>query len=370
MRRTATQSGVALLALLSTGFSQVERGPPEDPPPARSEERPEGDTAPAEPATPAPSAPAREDETKRQPWDDDEQDDRLDVQARATTTGMVRASQLRGLELRDTSGQWLGTIEDVLIAPASGQVIVQYALLRVDGLGRNELVILPWDLLQPPYAAWSAEGYLILHIPRERLLEAPTVSLSDLGKADWIEGPLLTSQVEAFFSAERDRLGSPTPVPVDAEFENTFPVPATSRAAIREVSPGADAPSTPGGRTAPRLERRIIRTVPGVDNRFPGVRTPVIQAPGVVPGVQAPGTRVPPPGAPGLGTRFPRTGPPGSVGPGTPSPATGPPGTPGPGTPGGPGTGLPGTSGSGTQGSSTSPAPSGTGGTGTSGTQR
>jgi sporulation protein YlmC with PRC-barrel domain len=125
----------------------------------------------------------------------------------------VRASQLSGAQVNDSSGQRVGTIEDAMINPASGRV--EFALISLNGGAEastsstagnnsntsttqssmngsspNQLVPVPWSLLKSPssssqYGSSSEKPAFTLNVDAAKLKSAPTVSTTDLSQSEW-----------------------------------------------------------------------------------------------------------------------------------------------------------------------------------------
>jgi sporulation protein YlmC with PRC-barrel domain len=127
----------------------------------------------------------------------------------------VRATQLSGAAVNDSSGKRIATIEDTIINAASGRV--EFALLSLNGAAEasssvysgnsnastsqsgtsanaaspNKLVPVPWALLKTAsgssqYAASTEKPTFTLNnIDQTKLSSAPTVSASDLNQSEW-----------------------------------------------------------------------------------------------------------------------------------------------------------------------------------------
>jgi sporulation protein YlmC with PRC-barrel domain len=86
-----------------------------------------------------------------------------------TNGNMFSLDDLQGLTVRNTEGEDLGKLEDVVVDGGSGRVA--YAVLSFGGflgMGGKHFAI-PWQALQ----AGSTPEYLILDVPKKRLEEAP-----------------------------------------------------------------------------------------------------------------------------------------------------------------------------------------------------
>lgn len=142
----------------------------------------------------------------------------------AGNTIFVRATQVVGMEVRESTGQQrVGLIADLLLTPDAGLPPVdvpaargapaanvagglwqnfrdcdlRLALIQVDNVGGERVVVVPWDLLQ------FQGSYFILWFPQERIAEAPSVLLDDpriLQSEEWMQ------QVSAFFANDLLRI--------------------------------------------------------------------------------------------------------------------------------------------------------------------
>lgn len=126
----------------------------------------------------------------------------------------VRATQLSGAPVNDSSGKRIATIEDTLINPKTGRV--EFALLSVNGADEkssstysgntssatsqstttvtsrspSKLVPVPWSLLKTSsgsaqYMSATEKPTFTLTIDQSKLNSAPSLSESDLGQSEW-----------------------------------------------------------------------------------------------------------------------------------------------------------------------------------------
>jgi len=125
----------------------------------------------------------------------------------------VRASKLTGAQVNDSSGQRVGTIQDVTINASSGRV--DFALLSLNSSSSTsensmnnssssttasesssmnhsssgKLVPVPWSLLRTSasaqYSASSEQPTFTLNIDQNKLNSAPTVETSELSQSQW-----------------------------------------------------------------------------------------------------------------------------------------------------------------------------------------
>jgi len=116
----------------------------------------------------------------------------------------IRASKLAGAQVRDSSGQRVGQIQDVILNPASGRI--EFALLSLNsnasssnsasGISDNRvssssnLLPVPWALLRTSASsqyggANSEQPVFTLNADQNKLSGAPKVDWSDLSQSEW-----------------------------------------------------------------------------------------------------------------------------------------------------------------------------------------
>jgi hypothetical protein len=191
-----------------------------------------------------------------------------DTDAVAGSTVFVRATQVVGMEVRESSGeQRIGEIADLLLTPDSRLPPVgaaplsddgapgtwrhfrdcdlRLALIQIDNVGGNRVVVVPWDLLQ------FQGTYFILGFPQERIARAPAVILDDpriLQSDEWMQ------QVNTFFADDLQRLRQQNPG------NPTLP----GREAAPATQPQPRQPAT--GAAPGNVPRRNTPAQPGADN--------------------------------------------------------------------------------------------------------
>lgn len=220
--------GLTLAADLPRASAQRPETPPRTPAPGQNQPNQppnRGDTRnPAEGIAPGQPAPGRRAGTPLAPG--------LSDGGVATGTAFVRATQVVGMEVRESTGQQrVGLIADLLLTPDAGLPSVdvpaargapaatnappaadrvagglwqnfrdcdlRLALIQVDNVGGERVVVVPWDLLQ------FQGSYFILGFPQERIAEAPSVLLDDpriLQSDEWMR------QVSTFFADDLQRI--------------------------------------------------------------------------------------------------------------------------------------------------------------------
>ena len=84
-----------------------------------------------------------------------------------------KLSELAGSEVRNSKGEEIGAIEELIVHPSSGGI--EYAAVSIGGfLGLGErLYPIPWSLLNPRHAEDSTDVFFLLDVPRATLESAP-----------------------------------------------------------------------------------------------------------------------------------------------------------------------------------------------------
>jgi len=111
----------------------------------------------------------------------------------------VRASQLAGAQVYDSSGQKAGTLQDCIINPSTGRI--DFALLSLNSSGTSatstsessstsKLVPVPWSLLRTSassaqYSETSELPRFTLNVDQNKLNSAPTLDMSELNQSQW-----------------------------------------------------------------------------------------------------------------------------------------------------------------------------------------
>lgn len=112
---------------------------------------------------------------------------------------VLRASKINGMYVRNSRGEDLGSVEDLMIDLQSGEV--RYAALSFGGfLGiGDKLFAIPWDLVHVKQQ--ENDRWLVFDISKERLEAAP-----GFDKDSWpnMADPQWRNEVDRFYQAERD----------------------------------------------------------------------------------------------------------------------------------------------------------------------
>ncbi len=111
-------------------------------------------------------------------------------------TTAIRASRVIGTDVKDTQGEVIGKVEDLILDKTENAIMV--ALVGFGGfLGMNEKYHpLPWSTLD--YEK-SRDGYVV-NVTKEQLEAAPAESLDELTRSD---GQGLRDQVYDYYKAPR-----------------------------------------------------------------------------------------------------------------------------------------------------------------------
>jgi hypothetical protein len=229
----------------------------------------------------------------------------------AQTTATVQSPtilRLGQIQVKDISGQQLGTLEDVVVSP---QGCID---MGVVSLGGTRLVPVPWQVVRTEQSTIGAAGVaapmiVTLHVDQARLAQAPAVDRAQLRTQ--LSQPAFTQQINTFFGVRATGINPANQTSATA---------STNLYGARTNQFGTQTNMFPTGRT------NLFRSP---TNTFPPGRLPPGQTPGAIPGrpdpgFQSPGTSPTPPGTPGTT--------PGVTDPNRPSPTPGTPRQPGTGT--------------------------------------
>jgi sporulation protein YlmC with PRC-barrel domain len=99
----------------------------------------------------------------------------IGADGKATDDTPGRMSELLGMTVKNTKGQQLGTVEDIVIGTTSGQI--RYAALSFGGfLGiGDQLVAVPWESLRFQHDVQRDEKYFLLDADRKALGDFPRI---------------------------------------------------------------------------------------------------------------------------------------------------------------------------------------------------
>lgn len=110
--------------------------------------------------------------------------------------GFYRASELIGTTVHDHQKQALGQIKDLVIDARTDMVL--YAVVDFNRIAeiRQKLIVVPWPVMTVQFGPAVTEHFVIIDVPRQRLLQAPAftaVQLRDLRRPVWM------TEVNTFF---------------------------------------------------------------------------------------------------------------------------------------------------------------------------
>jgi sporulation protein YlmC with PRC-barrel domain len=103
----------------------------------------------------------------------------------------VRATELSGSAVNDSSGKRVATLEDTIINSASGRVDFALLSLADAASASNKLVPVPWSLLKTSasssqYATRAEKpAFTLKNVDQKKLDAAPSVNASDLNQSEW-----------------------------------------------------------------------------------------------------------------------------------------------------------------------------------------
>jgi len=114
-------------------------------------------------------------------------------------TSAILASRVKGTAVYNSSGEKIGTVEDVVLDKTSNQIM--FAALGfggVMGIGEKYYPV-PWSLL----AYDEDKGGYVVPLDRERIKNAPAYDLKDLTKHDGSLGGVRETTY-SFYNIDRD----------------------------------------------------------------------------------------------------------------------------------------------------------------------
>src|SRR5256885_6005545 len=79
----------------------------------------------------------------------------------------MRVTKFLGANVRDLTGQSIGTLKDVVMQPSSGQA--EFAIISLNDR-RDQLTAVPWSLIQPT----TDPASVTVNVDRSKLLSATT----------------------------------------------------------------------------------------------------------------------------------------------------------------------------------------------------
>jgi sporulation protein YlmC with PRC-barrel domain len=124
--------------------------------------------------------------------------------AKVTTTKVFRSSTLNGMEVKNSQGESLGNIDELVIDVPTGKV--SYAALSVGGvLGiGDKLFAVPFDQLTLKHD--EEETYFLLNVSKEKLAAAPGFNKEkwpNVADANWM------AEVNRYYQREQRQAETP-----------------------------------------------------------------------------------------------------------------------------------------------------------------
>jgi sporulation protein YlmC with PRC-barrel domain len=125
--------------------------------------------------------------------------------AHVTAAKVFRTSNLNGMEVKNSQGQSLGKIEELVIDVSTGKVA--YAALSfggVLGIG-DKLFAVPWEQLTLKHG--EDETHFVLDINKEKLAAAPGFNKDkwpDFANANWMQ------EINRYYQREQRQAETPT----------------------------------------------------------------------------------------------------------------------------------------------------------------
>ncbi|MBW3542303.1 MAG: PRC-barrel domain-containing protein [Planctomycetes bacterium] len=127
---------------------------------------------------------------------------RAEGERRPGDSQFYKASEIIGTTVKGQDGQALGRVKDLMIDARSEEV--RYLILEGETALKAEgkLFVMPWVVAEPHHGRTAADRYLTVGIERQRLMQAPTIGVTDfrsLNDVSW------TTRVDTFYKADADR---------------------------------------------------------------------------------------------------------------------------------------------------------------------
>lgn len=119
----------------------------------------------------------------------------------AEKTGRVtRVSELLNLEVLNEAGESYGIIEDLMLNKTTGQV--EFILVSAEK-NSAELYPLPWRTVTLYQGTDAKDQYVILGMPREQFIKAPTITREQLPTITYLQWNAYVPKVTTFYGQVR-----------------------------------------------------------------------------------------------------------------------------------------------------------------------
>ncbi|PYK67579.1 MAG: hypothetical protein DME45_09940 [Verrucomicrobia bacterium] len=120
------------------------------------------------------------------------------TQSSTTTTTYVQTSKIVGMKVKDSSGQEIGTVKDVVLDRNSG--CMAYTVLTTGGTstrvsGGGKTVAVPWTV----YTATSDPSVMTVRVERDRIYNAPAF---DYARIDEYSTPAYINNVYSYYGVQ------------------------------------------------------------------------------------------------------------------------------------------------------------------------
>lgn len=137
----------------------------------------------------------------------DKQAEKKPPQGKVKVAAVHRLDTITGMEVKNTQGEDLGQIEDLVMELNSGDI--RYAALSFGGFAGlgDKLFAVPWNKLTFKFG--EDESYFILDIPEEKLKRAPGFDQNkwpDTADEKWAQ------EIDTYYGSRREGTREPAPV--------------------------------------------------------------------------------------------------------------------------------------------------------------
>jgi sporulation protein YlmC with PRC-barrel domain len=125
---------------------------------------------------------------------------------KTTAAKVYRASKIEGLHVRNSAGEKLGSVNDLVVDMHTGKIVyVAMSFGGVLGIG-EKLFAVPLD--QMKFEHGKDDSFFVLNVPKERLKDAP-----GFDKNNWpnFADPHWSEQIDKYYRTTETRTGTTTP---------------------------------------------------------------------------------------------------------------------------------------------------------------
>src|SRR5262249_46540624 len=115
-----------------------------------------------------------------------------------------RARDVLGMAVKNTEGQPVGEVDDLVIDGTNGQVL--YAVLAYGALQNQEqLVVMPWTILQAQYGPTSEDRFIVVDVEPQRIQQAPIVTRSQWPGVVYSEWSTWQPRIDKYYKVDVER---------------------------------------------------------------------------------------------------------------------------------------------------------------------